>query len=479
MGSMKYLILTFTILSLSIRFFSQKTFILEYGKLNVEEAPFTIIESESNCFYSGIYKQSSGVISSHILKINNSGILIKERELLNKRLLGIKEIDAGNLFCYGINETDNSKPFFFLTLNEDLDIILNKNYGINDDTSEIDIYRGQFIQKNDTIHCFYTFSGRPAYVFSVNTNCDSLNSFEFDGIYDICENPDKKGYILTGHFSEFPGYIGETRVAFTNDNFEIYKVKDIDLELHSYGGNRIFIENSEKNIIFNGVDIAHQQKFQIGISTFNTTMTNVYTSIIGNSNYDNNIAFYDGLKIDDKFNIYTFSTINNQGGIPYLNKDNWLFLAKTDSLQNIIWEKYYGGDAFYQAYNFSLTNDGGVILAATKFDHEIDYYDNVIIFKVDSLGNSSIAVNVNDPKIKTHELILYPNPSKLNLNIRTAVQRIGGEFKMYDISGKQVFQQKITQSITQINTNNLPAGEYIYKYIHKNKEIESGKWIKE
>ncbi|HHH54201.1 MAG TPA: T9SS type A sorting domain-containing protein, partial [Bacteroidetes bacterium] len=79
-----------------------------------------------------------------------------------------------------------------------------------------------------------------------------------------------------------------------------------------------------------------------------------------------------------------------------------------------------------------------------------------MVLKLDAEGN--IPASIKNPNIKVSELILYPNPSKSNLSIRTAIQRIGGEFEMCDISGKQVLQQKITKSITQINTNNLPAG---------------------
>jgi len=89
-----------------------------------------------------------------------------------------------------------------------------------------------------------------------------------------------------------------------------------------------------------------------------------------------------------------------------------------------------------------------------------------------------LCVSIEESKIKVSELILYPNPGTSQLNIRTAVQRIGGIFTMYDISGKQVFQQNITQSITQINTEHLPAGAYIYNYVHEGKEIENGKWVK-
>jgi hypothetical protein len=64
------------------------------------------------------------------------------------------------------------------------------------------------------------------------------------------------------------------------------------------------------------------------------------------------------------------------------------------------------------------------------------------------------------------------------LNIRTAIQSLGGKFYLFDINGKLIFQKTISDRFTQINTNTLSTGTYIYSYIYKNKEVGSGKWIK-
>ncbi|GEM_PF-1411760 len=71
----------------------------------------------------------------------------------------------------------------------------------------------------------------------------------------------------------------------------------------------------------------------------------------------------------------------------------------------------------------------------------------------------------------------YPNPGKDELNIRTALQN--AHVEIYDLSGKLIHKQQITDNITPINTTSWPSGTYIWKVIANGKEAESGKWIKQ
>jgi len=90
-------------------------------------------------------------------------------------------------------------------------------------------------------------------------------------------------------------------------------------------------------------------------------------------------------------------------------------------------------------------------------------------------------------------LSVYPNPGRNTLNIHTALQNACVE--VYDLSGKLIFNHEITGSITSINTENWPAGVYIWK-VYTNQAgpstlrwasgtagsgtlVETGKWIKE
>ena len=73
--------------------------------------------------------------------------------------------------------------------------------------------------------------------------------------------------------------------------------------------------------------------------------------------------------------------------------------------------------------------------------------------------------------------IAYPNPGKDVLNIRTGLK--DARVEVYDMRGRLVHNQEITDNITPIATTSWPSGTYIWKVIANGKEAESGKWIKE
>ena len=68
------------------------------------------------------------------------------------------------------------------------------------------------------------------------------------------------------------------------------------------------------------------------------------------------------------------------------------------------------------------------------------------------------------------------------LNIRTGLKDAWVE--VYDMSGRMVYGQEITDNITAINTSAWPSGSYVWKVMAGTltgsvTEAESGKWIKE
>jgi hypothetical protein len=71
----------------------------------------------------------------------------------------------------------------------------------------------------------------------------------------------------------------------------------------------------------------------------------------------------------------------------------------------------------------------------------------------------------------------YPNPGKDALNIRTGLQDAWVE--VYDVNGRLMHRQDITENVTAINTTNWSEGTYVWKVMADGKEVESGKWIKE
>ena len=73
--------------------------------------------------------------------------------------------------------------------------------------------------------------------------------------------------------------------------------------------------------------------------------------------------------------------------------------------------------------------------------------------------------------------MVYPNPGSNTLNICTALQNACVE--VYDMSGRMIYRQEITENITAINTTDWTDGTYVWKVVANGKEAECGKWIKE
>ena len=73
--------------------------------------------------------------------------------------------------------------------------------------------------------------------------------------------------------------------------------------------------------------------------------------------------------------------------------------------------------------------------------------------------------------------VAYPNPGKDVLNIRTGLKN--ARVEVYDVNGRLVHRQDITEDVTGIDAGGWAEGVYVWKVISNGKEVETGKWIKE
>lgn len=75
-------------------------------------------------------------------------------------------------------------------------------------------------------------------------------------------------------------------------------------------------------------------------------------------------------------------------------------------------------------------------------------------------------------KYGLHSAIAYPNPGNNILNIKTALQNAKAE--VYDIQGKLVYRQDITENITTITTDEWNSGMYFGKSIAMARKLKPG-----
>ena len=76
----------------------------------------------------------------------------------------------------------------------------------------------------------------------------------------------------------------------------------------------------------------------------------------------------------------------------------------------------------------------------------------------------------------------YPNPGKDVLNIRTGLK--DARVEVYDMNGRLIHRQDITENVTGIDAGGWAAGSYVWKVYTgvstgSTTLVETGKWIKE
>ena len=153
--------------------------------------------------------------------------------------------------------------------------------------------------------------------------------------------------------------------------------------------------------------------------------------------------------------------------------DNF-YVAMLDGSLNIVGEIYYHNEKRMVVPYSILVLESGDCLVSTagkdrktlEMQHAIFRVPKETFDGIDEVHDAGFAVAV-----------AYPNPGKDVLNIRTALQN--ALIEVYDLSGKLVYNQEITDNITTIYTSYWSHGTYIWKVLVDGKEAESGKWIKQ
>ena len=172
-------------------------------------------------------------------------------------------------------------------------------------------------------------------------------------------------------------------------------------------------------------------------------------------------------------NIYMCGYMNTDWGGYDPDTDNF-YVAMLDGNLNIVGEIYYHNEErMVVPYSIHVLESGDCLVSTAGKDRKTLEMQHAI-FRVPKETFDGID-EAHDNGLKV--AIAYPNPGKDMLNIRTALQN--AHVEIYDLSGKLIHNQQITDNITPITTTSWPSGTYIWKVIANGKEAESGKWIKE
>jgi len=185
-------------------------------------------------------------------------------------------------------------------------------------------------------------------------------------------------------------------------------------------------------------------------------------------------AWYRNMDVVGDSYIYLGGSFN--GFYHSSNDTSWYYLAMLYENLDLIYEKYIGGDKHYWCECITATEDGGVFLSGVVFEVNTNpIFHKAYLLKFDTTG---IPVSIKKPTyLKINDALLFPNPGKEYLNIKTSVKE--GWIEIYNLNGKLMLERKLDNNLTTISTDQLSIGTYLYIIRNNNYKVQSGKWIKQ
>lgn len=308
--------------------------------------------------------------------------------------------------------------------------------------------------------------------FTVNVN----ETYEDALINDFIKRQDSIGYILFGSNELFFAdslFNIEREVShptldngfsiFQQGNIHYYTDSTILLSAKYYGiDDEInMIENEERGIV-------------VGIFNFNLEVLQFDTLAISSTGDTINWpATIKSISINEMGNFYLGGTYNlDFSDFNFGNTDSKFLLAKYELSLSKLWEKKYGGSAYYFMAGILATSDGGCIMYGHRYksDTRLEAY----ALKVDGEG---LITNTLDLPLAEESVYIYPNPFRENLQVELK-SNSQLELVIYDSFGKTVLKKTISDMKTYINVTTLENGMYFFQILKKGLLLHSGQLVK-
>ncbi len=190
------------------------------------------------------------------------------------------------------------------------------------------------------------------------------------------------------------------------------------------------------------------------------------------------VAYHSGIDVIDDNSLYHTYTLYRG----YFNDlDSWIVIERLDNNLDTIITRYYGvGNRRNEVVvSVTATSDKGLIFVYRSAD--LDSESNLeIITRIPATAFGFEPDNIEEAHAHNlHLAVAYPNPGGDVMNIRTGLRN--ATLQVYDMQGRIVHQQIITDEVTSIDASKWSSGTYIWKLTVNNEQLtaEEGKWVKE
>lgn len=472
---------TFSIISAQIDFFNNSNLFSEEILFNViedDEGDFIMIgrvkELTNNYSIGYVFRlSSSGNIRNQFVYNNEGdGLILNEIHFNNNKYTILGSLQKEDKDFLYITQFDK---FFNLIYEKTYQVPLDKKIfyfksTINSDS--IIVIAGHTLKLN------YNYLPFNEFYAHLSLNGDSLVLVFKENPCPTCSpkpyqihesNDSSKYYVMTSGYKQNFANAGILQLT---KNFDTIGFNLIDSHiLYHYSS----IKHHDSLFIISGIEITSEEKLNVGFVNEHGICSNLQS-------FQKEIGFREHpalIKGISKYNnsIFIGATSNLDELDPFFGTiDSWYHLIKFDDTLNVIWEKWYGGDAYYFLNSVLATSDGGCLMVGSKYPHGLTTLERVAHFiKVDANGNVQWTQD-----IETHDISfnMYPNPTSSFFTIENkdfSIEKI----ELFDLSGKIISVIDDCENATiQINIAPYPKGIYLAK-ITTSKGITTQKVVKQ
>jgi len=448
-----------------------------------------VLEYNNNLYFvSTASKPDSFFAKSILVKINNNGDIVDSITFKNQnQRVYLKQIitDTNDSFIVQGIKSDTSYPFkdcslFIIKIDTTLNILDSKTYYF---PSEYQIYSSSLQRGKDSTFLIVGSALTPTvphmFLYKFNNALDSLRAkFYIEGLSlwasDIKELNNGSFWVLRGLYPYYAKIDSAFNLVSANAGQMSYVIHgnhsvkwDTDTTFYLAGD---YIPETSRVSDHDIGFIRQYHPFDSTGSLFNTW------GAIDTVDFP---ALYTSIDYKNKDSIFIGGTKNMGYGGAFLPLPSWYVLMQTDSMLNIRWEHFYGGDMHYIMTDLLATSNGGCIMAGTRWDYVSNpnrRKRDIYIIKVNNEG--LITSTDGKPSPIVHNAIVFPNPGNEVMQVRVAVQYPQSLLRLFDMNGRLVVKKKIQGTSANINTAFLPKGTYVYTITGEKGLHENGKWVK-
>ncbi len=188
------------------------------------------------------------------------------------------------------------------------------------------------------------------------------------------------------------------------------------------------------------------------------------------------LPFYGGVDIKNKNEIWTAGHYEQ---IMPLDS-GFYYIAKLDSNLNIICEHFLGYDTWYRTYGIRSLENGGAIVFGSRLreGHELNEGEDIFAIRVGENCELPVTVSTSGPREPLLSISAYPNPGINDLTFSVnGFDPATLRMELINEAGQKLFTaEDLTNSI---QVPELPAGQYFYRILQKERLLGIGSWVKQ